>query len=95
MTEDLIKFCGERAAVKRSLYFTPRRLFGSIFISKSRTMSAAKRIKLEARASEVNGILENGYRDCQNGVEPVENDNKADGGLSKHEIMRLRAEHIG
>ena len=61
---------------------------------KSHTMSTPKRVRLEAPASDINGGYEYGLQStcCQNGVE---DDNKSSGGLSKNEIMRLRAEHIG
>ena len=60
-------------------------------------MSATKRARLEEPAAYFNGELKNGYHDCvKNGVEAVaEDDHKTGGGLSKTEIMRLRAEHIG
>ena len=64
---------------------------------KLHNMSAAKRARLDAPTSEViNGELKNGYLGCKNGVEAVGKDeDKIGAGLSKREIMRLRAEHIG
>lgn len=63
---------------------------------KLRNMSAAKRARLDAPTSEVNGELKNGYHGCKNGLEIVgQDEDKIGAGLSKREIMRLRAEHIG
>lgn len=60
-------------------------------------MSASKRARLEAPATDFNGGLENGYHDgIKNGLKAVAaDDHITDGGLSKTEIMRLRTEHIG
>lgn len=92
VTSDPIKKFVEKRAEKRVLCRVRCYTGVEAYSQQIPKMSAAKRAKLEAPSCEINGGLENGYHDCQNGVE---DENKAIGGLSKREIMRLRSEHIG